>query len=155
MIIVSACLAGLNVRYDGGNCLQPLIEKLVAEKKAVTVCPEVLGELSTPRDPAEIVGGDGFDVLEGRAKVLTKNGVDVTDEFIKGAEKTLQIVKKLGGTMVVLKENSPSCGSHNIYDGNFSGNKKAGMGVTAALLTNNGIKIVNEYEIFKIMSKLG
>lgn len=154
LIIVSACLAGLNVRYDGGDCLQPKIKQLVAENKAVTVCPEVLGGLMTPRDPAEIVGGDGFLVLEGKAKVVTNKGKDVTDQFIKGANCTLQIVKQLGGTTVVLKENSPSCGSHFIYDGTFCGNKIRGIGVTAALLMKHRINVINEQQFIEILPKL-
>lgn len=111
MIIVSSCLAGMKVRYNGTDSLDETIRKLVEEKKAVTVCPELLGGFATPRDPAEIVGGTGEDVLDGKASVVEKSGEDVTELYMKGAYETLRIAKELGANTVVLKENSPSCGS--------------------------------------------
>lgn len=146
MIVVSSCLAGLQVRYDGGHCLKDEITKLVEEGKAITVCPEVLGGLSTPREPAEIIGGSGEDVLDGKAKVVNQSGKDVTDYFIKGANAALEKALEINATMVVLKENSPSCGSLRIYNGNFNGEKIAGMGVTAALLRRNGIKVISDVQ---------
>ncbi|WP_017754743.1 DUF523 domain-containing protein [Calidifontibacillus oryziterrae] len=144
MIVVSSCLAGLKVRYNGTHCLQDKISKLLAENKAITVCPEVLGGLSIPREPAEIVGGDGDAVLDGKAKVINKLGKDVTEEFLKGAYATLKTVKEVNATVVVLKESSPSCGSTKIYNGEFNGMKVAGNGVTAALMKRNGIKVLSE-----------
>lgn len=144
VIVVSSCLAGLKVRYDGGHCLDDKIGRLVKEKKAITVCPEVLGGLPTPRVPAEIVGGDGEDVLDGKARVINESGEDVTEFFIKGAYVALEKVKQVNATLVILKENSPSCGSSMIYNGEFTGEKIAGNGVTAALLKRNGIKVVSE-----------
>lgn len=144
VIVVSSCLAGLKVRYDGGHCLDDKIGRLVKEKKAITVCPEVLGGLPTPRVPAEIVGGDGEDVLDGKARVINESGEDVTEFFIKGAYAALEKVKQVNATLVILKENSPSCGSSMIYNGEFTGEKIAGNGVTAALLKRNGIKVVSE-----------
>ncbi|MCM3457303.1 DUF523 domain-containing protein [Heyndrickxia oleronia] len=144
MILVSSCLAGLDVRYNGTNCLNDKIRKLVEENKAITLCPELLGGFSTPREPAEIIGGNGEDVLDGNAKVVEKSGKDVTQLYIKGAYSTLKQAIKLNATLVVLKENSPSCGSLTIYNGEFTGQKIMGMGVTSALLKRNGIKVISE-----------
>ncbi|MDF2038351.1 DUF523 domain-containing protein [Bacillus sp. CMF12] len=144
MILVSSCLAGLEVRYNGTHSLDNKISNLVGENKAVTVCPEMLGGFSTPREPAEIVGGDGEDVLDGKAKVVEKSGNDVTELYIKGAYATLEKAKKINATIVVLKENSPSCGSSMIYNGEFKGNKIVGNGVTSALLKRNGLQVISE-----------
>src|SRR5690606_14177498 len=108
------------------------------------ICPELLGGLSTPREPAEIIGGDGGDVLDGKAKVVDRAGNDVTIQFIKGAYATLEKAKEINATIVVLKENSPSCGSSRIYNGEFKGEKVAGNGVTAALLKRNGFQVISE-----------
>ncbi|WP_445488440.1 DUF523 domain-containing protein [Niallia sp. 03133] len=147
MIIVSSCLAGLMVRYNGTHSLNHKIQQLIHEKKAMAVCPELLGGFHTPREPAEIVGGDGQDVLNGRAQVMEQSGADVTALYIGGAYKTLKIAQELGATMVVLKESSPSCGSSFIYNGAFEGKKIEGMGVTTALLQSNGIKVISEEEL--------
>ncbi|WHY71013.1 DUF523 domain-containing protein [Fictibacillus enclensis] len=144
MILVSSCLAGLEVRYNGTHSLDNRISKLVDENKAVTICPELLGGLLTPREPAEIVGGDGEDVLDGKARVVEKSGNDVTELYIKGAYATLEKAKKMDATLVVLKENSPSCGSLMIYNGEFKGNKIVGNGVTSALLKRNGLQVISE-----------
>jgi uncharacterized protein YbbK (DUF523 family) len=144
MILVSSCLAGLEVRYNGTHCLDKKIRQLVEENQAITVCPELLGGFSTPRKPAEIVGGDGADVLDGKAKVVEKSGRDVTELYIKGAYITLKKAQEVGATVVVLKEFSPSCGSTMIYSGEFNGKKIVGNGVTTALLRRNGIEVVSE-----------
>ena len=144
MILVSSCLAGLDVRYNGTNCLNGKISELVEGNKAITICPELLGGFSTPREPAEIIGGNGEDVLDGKAKVVDKSGKDVTQLYIKGAYSTLEIALELNATLVVLKENSPSCGSSTIYNGEFIGKKMGGMGVTSALLKRNGLKVMSE-----------
>ena len=144
MILISACLAGLNVRYNGTNCLDEKIQKLVLENKAVTVCPELMGGFSTPREPAEIVGGNGQDVLDGNATVVESSGRDVTDLYLKGAYATLQKALEVGATYVILKEYSPSCGSAKIYNGEFNGIKLAGEGVTTALLRRNNIVVLSE-----------
>ncbi|WP_431027109.1 DUF523 domain-containing protein [Lysinibacillus sp. LZ02] len=144
MIVISSCLAGMKVRYDGNANTVEKIRQLVEEKKAVTVCPEVLGGLPTPRNPAEIIGGDGEAVLDGVARVVDNTGEDVTDAFLQGAYKALEVVQQVGAHTVVLKENSPSCGSNHIYTGEFNGTKKQGAGVTAALLRRHGIHVVSE-----------
>ncbi len=144
MILISACLAGLNVRYNGTNSLNEKIQKLVLENKAVTVCPELMGGFTTPREPAEIVGGNGYDVLDGKARVVERSGRDVTELYLKGANATLQKAREIGATKVVLKEYSPSCGSAMIYNGEFNGTKLVGVGVTTALLQRHGIEVVSE-----------
>lgn len=144
MIVVSSCLAGLEVRYNGTHCLNNKIMKLIEEKKAITVCPELLGGFSTPREPAEIIGGNGEDVLDGKAKVIEKSGRDVTELYIKGAYITLKKAIDVNATVVVLKEYSPSCGSSMIFNGEFIGEKIAGNGVTAALLKRNGLQVISE-----------
>lgn len=144
MILVSSCLAGEKVRYDGQDQLQRQLKDLVDRKQAVTACPELLGGLSIPREPAEIIGGTGEDVLNGRAKVITISGKDVTAEYIDGAMKTLEICQKNKIHQVILKENSPSCGSQMIYDGSHTGNKKEGFGVTTALLRRYNIEVLSE-----------
>ncbi len=113
-----------------------------AGKKAVALCPELMAGFLSPRPPAEIRGGDGFDVLNGSAKVYNKNGEDITDGFLRGAQKFIDHILKNGITEVWLKENSPSCGVKKIYDGSFSGRVVKGCGVTCALLKQNGIKVV-------------
>lgn len=141
MKIVSACLLGINCNYKGqGKPNEELIEEF---KKGGTfpVCPEVMGGLAVPRDAAEIKGGDGLDVIEGRARVITLKGKDVTENFIKGAEATLKIAEMVGAEEAVLKTKSPSCGCGKIYDGNFSDTLIDGDGVTVALLKKNGIKV--------------
>ena len=154
MILVSACLAGLDVKYNGSHNLDEKIKKWFDEKKAIPICPEVLGGLSIPREPAEIVGGEGEDVLDGHAKVITNNGIDVTEQFIKGANETLKIALDLNATMVILKERSPSCGSSMIYSGEFNGNKKKGTGVTAALLKRNGIQVLSEENFMVLLNEM-
>jgi uncharacterized protein YbbK (DUF523 family) len=141
MIVVSSCLAGIPCRYDGksvpvGNCVA-----MVKKGEAVAACPEVMGGLESPRDPCEIVGGDGYDVLAGRARIVDKAGRDRTAAFVSGAQKFLEFLQIKGADMVYLKAKSPSCGLGAIYDGTFSGTLKEGDGVTAALLKMNGIKI--------------
>ncbi|KOY82956.1 DUF523 domain-containing protein [Lysinibacillus macroides] len=150
MILISACLAGLNVRYNGTNSLDEQIRKLVLENRAVTVCPELMGGFSTPREPAEIVGGNGKDVLDGKAVVVEQSGRDVTELYIRGAYVTLHKALEVGATKVILKEYSPSCGSAMIYNGDFNGTKIAGAGVTTALLQRHGIEVLSE-EDFQIV----
>lgn len=154
MIVVSACLAGMDVRYDGSHCLDNRISELLENGKAVSVCPELLGGLLTPREPAEIIGGNGDDVLNGNARVITKSGKDVTEQFVEGAYLALKRVKELNANVVVLKENSPSCGSSKIYNGEFTGKKIDGSGVTAALLKKYGIKVFSEKNLSELLNTL-
>ncbi|WP_028402085.1 DUF523 domain-containing protein [Ectobacillus panaciterrae] len=147
MIAVSSCLAGIRCRYNGTHSLVEKIEELVKQNKAVLICPEVLGGFPTPRESAEIIGGSGADVLDGSAKVIDKSGRDVTKLYVQGAYKALEIIKEVNASYVVLKENSPSCGSSMIYNGTFSSSKIPGEGVTAALLRREGIQVISENEL--------
>jgi len=142
--IVSACLAGDNCAHDGRNRLRRRIGRMVAEGRAVAICPEVAGGASVPRETCEISGGDGNDVLMRKACVLTRSGQDVTRTLVNGAKKALQIARRLGIREAVLKSGSPSCGCGRIYDGTFTGSLKRGDGVTAALLRASGIKVYTE-----------
>lgn len=144
MKVISACLVGCQCRYDGDDNLIREFQEMVERGEAVFVCPEQLGGLSTPRPPAEIVGGTGEDVLAGRAKVITDGGEDVTHQFLKGAEQALQMAQLVGAKEAILKERSPSCGSALIYDGTFTAGKRAGDGVTSALLKRHGIDVYSE-----------
>ena len=150
MIIVSACLLGENCKYSGGNNKAENVIKYLEGKEYILVCPEQLGKLSTPRDPSEMItegNKDGNDVLDKNIKVLSNKGVDVTANFIKGAEETLKIAKEHNVKKAILKAGSPSCGYKKIYDGTFSGNKVQGMGVTAAILNKENIELLDEDDI--------
>lgn len=143
---VSACLAGEACRYDGkANPDERAI--MLKEQGALLICPECLGFLPTPREPAEIVGGDGADVLDGKARVVTRSGKDVTDAFLAGAGKALSLCREHGTAQAFLKARSPSCGCGIIYDGTFTGNRIKGDGVTAALLKRNGIRVYTELDL--------
>ena len=145
MIIVSACLCGINCKYDGGNNLDERVLKLLKEGKAMLVCPEQLGGQETPRVPREIINGNGLDVLEGRARILgAELNNDVTSKFIKGAYETYKIAEAVGASIAILKARSPSCGVSKIYDGSFSGTLRQGNGVTAELLLSRGIRVFTE-----------
>lgn len=139
MILVSACLAGMDCAWDGRNRLDPEAKDLVDKGKAISVCPEILGGRPVPRTRTEIKGGCGSDVLDGMAKVFDEQGKDVTQEFLKGAYKALDMVKRYDIKEAVLKSKSPSCGIGKIYDGSFAKSLINGDGVTAALLKRNGI----------------
>ncbi|MBQ7638540.1 MAG: DUF523 domain-containing protein [Clostridia bacterium] len=135
-ILVSACLLGCECRYDGKSCKNDAVLALKAEHTLFPVCPEQLGGLPTPRQPSERQGD----------KVVMKTGVDVTNEYMKGANEALRIAKTLNIKKAVLKANSPSCGKGVIYDGSFTGRKCPGNGVTAQLLSENGIEVFTESE---------
>lgn len=144
-ILVSACLVGERCRYDGGGFDgYPDLRRMVAEGRAIAVCPEELGGLPTPRPPAELMGGDGQAALNGEARLMSIAGQDVTEAFLTGAERTARIALEQGATTAVLKARSPSCGSRGIYDGTFSGRVVPGMGVTAARLTQLGLTVHSE-----------
>jgi len=112
----------------------------------VLVCPEVIGGLATPRARAEIVGGNGFDVLDGRAKVMTVHGDDVTAAYLDGARQVLATAEATGAAEAVLQDYSPSCGCRMISDGSFTKNRIEGVGVTAALLIRHELSVVAHHE---------
>lgn len=140
MILVSACLAGINCKYNGENNYNEKILELVKKGEAILVCPEQLGGLTTPRPPAEIIN-------DGTRRVITNNNLDVTEQYFKGASEVLLLAKRLNITKAILKSRSPSCGCGTIYDGCFNKNKIVGNGITAQLLIDNGIEIITEEEL--------
>ena len=147
-LLVSRCLLGHRVRYDGGaSGPYDQLAKWQEEGRVIALCPEVAGGLPTPRAAAEIPGGQGVEVLSGRAPVITTDGEDVTAAFVSGAQQALELVKQHGIRIAILKANSPSCGNRLTYDGSFSGTKVAGQGVTAALLSAAGVQVFNELEL--------
>ena len=146
MYLVSACLCGVNCKYNGKNNLNKDCLNLLENNEAVLICPEQLGGLSTPRQPSEIQNREMGNEEE---KVVTKSGIDVTDNFIKGAEEALEIAKKSNISKAILKEGSPSCGCNFVYDGSFSGNKVKGEGITCRTLRNAGIHVMSDEEFSK------
>jgi len=146
-VMVSACLLGEPVRYDGASVpvRHPVLARWLQEGRVVPCCPEVAGGLPVPRPPAEIEGGAGGGaVLAGRARILDREGRDVTAPFRAGAEAALALARAEGVVLAVLKEGSPSCGSALIHDGAFGGHRVPGEGLTAALLRGAGIPVFNE-----------
>ena len=131
--VVSECLLGSNCKYNGGNNYTKEIVDFLEDKEYVTVCPECLGGLSTPRDPSEICGD----------KVINKKGLDVTKEYNVGALKSLKIAKDFNADTAILKSNSPSCGCGMIYDGSFNKKLVSGDGITTKLFKDNGIKVIS------------
>ena len=144
-VLVSACLVGIHTQWNGGsNRVDGLVE-LVKSGQAVFLCPEQLGGLTTPREPAEIEPGKtAQDVLEGKARVLTNTGRDVTEQYVVGARETLAFCVQTGIETAILAARSPSCGSRERYDGTHSGTLKPGRGVTAELLAQNGIRVYSQ-----------
>lgn len=139
-ILVSACLLGTHCRYDGSGVREEWVKDLMADANLIPVCPEILGGLATPRDPAEQSG----------SRVITKCGEDVTAQYQKGAAETLALAQLFGCRLAILKERSPSCGSGMVYDGTHSGTLTEGDGMTARLLKANNIQVLGESEEKKI-----
>lgn len=133
-ILISACLLGDNVRFDGGNNYWPFIEKLREKYDLIPICPEMMGGLPCPRDPSEITPRG----------VYTKNGKNVSKAFSLGADKALETARFFGARIAILKDGSPSCGCRSIHDGKFTGNKIPGLGVAARRLIAAGIKVYAE-----------
>lgn len=148
MKLVSACLLGVRCAWSGdARYVSRRALELATAEVLIPVCPEQLGGLATPRAPQEIQGGNGEDVLDGKCRVLNRDGVDVTAQFIRGAEETLKIARLLKVKEFVAKSKSPSCGCGEIYDGSFSGKLISGDGVTTALLKRNQVRITREEEL--------
>ncbi len=149
MIMVSACLMGINCKYNGESNHNESVVSFLSGKPYILVCPETMGTLKVPRPPCEIKGGDGLAVLYSKARVLTDSDIDVTHEFIQGAQSCLELAKMNDITQAILKARSPSCGCGRIYDGSFSGRLIDGDGVTAAMLKQHGVQVITELEIDK------
>ena len=143
-ILVSACLAGERTRFDGTACPDDKIISLLDRGLAVPACPEILGGLRVPRPAAEIVGGDGSAVLDGKARVMTADGGDVTAAYLAGAERTLAAARAAGCRAAIMKSKSPACAVLTIFDGTFSGKVQSGNGVAAAALARAGIAIISD-----------
>lgn len=154
MLLLSACLLGVNCKYDGLNNVHQRIQEMARRGGVIPLCPEQLGGLSTPRPPAEIRGGDGSKVLQGEAKVFSIENQDVTEAFLRGAEESLQLAKLFKVRAALLKEGSPSCGSSLIYDGTFSHTKVPGKGVVTASLEREGVLVFSEVEWERIEEHL-
>ena len=148
-ILVSACLLGEKVRYNGADSLSthPILRRWLDERRVVPFCPELAGGLGVPRPAAEIQGGDGTAVVDGAARIVTATGADVTDAFVRGATLAVEAARSRGVRIAILKEGSPSCGSSRIADGSFTGTRVVGHGVTAALLMREGVRVFSEHEI--------
>ncbi len=142
-ILMSACFLGQKVRYDGDDCKlqQSIIKKWLAENRIISICPEMAGGLPTPRPPSEIKGD----------RIVNTHGVDVTAQYQKGAELALALCQKHHINIALLKARSPSCGNQEIYDGSFTKTLIPGQGVTAKLLTKNGIRVFNENQLEEIV----
>ena len=132
-VLVSACLIGLNTKYNGGNNYDKKVDELLSVYNVIPICPEIMGGLSTPRKPAEIKDN----------KVITIDGKDVTENFIKGANEVLYLVKKYNIKKAILKSKSPSCGYNNIYDGTFTNTLINKNGILTELLIENDIEIIS------------
>lgn len=137
MKLCSACLLGIRCRYNGRSALSQKVIALSKAEMLIPVCPEQLGGLPTPREPAELRGN----------RVITRSGKDVTENFVRGAKQVLKLAKLFSVKEAILKQESPSCGCGRIYNGTFSGKAIKGDGITAALLKKNGIKVVSEEDL--------
>lgn len=156
-ILISACLLGQPVRYDGKGKLfsHPLVELWQREGRLVSLCPELAGGFPVPRPPAEIACGEGGDaVLAGEGRVVEIGGGDVTAHFLAGAEKAVELARAEGCAFALLIDGSPSCGSGFIYDGSFSGTRHPGRGVTAALLAKSGIEVYAPAQIETLAARI-
>lgn len=147
-ILVSACLLGSHVRYNGSYRLKdhPVLTRWQAEGRVVQICPEVAAGFSTPRPAAEI-RGTADAVLHGQGRVVEQTGNDVTALYLEAGQLALELARETGCRYAVLTDGSPSCGSSFVFDGSFSGKRVAGRGTTAALLEANGIRVFSEDSI--------
>ncbi len=144
MYLVSACLIGVNCRYDGDNNYNEKLYEMFKESLLYPVCPEVLGGLEIPREPCELI------TIKNNYEVYDINGINKTTEFFRGAQKSLEIADLIAVRGVIFKERSPSCGVHYIYDGSFNKNLIEGKGLTTSYLEDVGYKIYSENELDKL-----
>lgn len=153
-ILVSACLMGFKVRYDGSEKAQMVdqLHRWQKEQRLVIHCPELAAGLPTPRPPAEIVSAEGKDVMPKQVRIVEITGQDVTEQYQLGAWLALRTAQESGCTAALLTDGSPTCGSQFIYDGSFSGKRKAGMGIAASLLTEHGIAVFSENRLADLIA---
>lgn len=147
MILVSACLLGHKVKYNGGSNDHALLQAVSARGRFVAVCPECFAMLPVPRPPMEIQYGTGRKLLEGRARAVDVTGHDLTASMLLGAQKILRIAEAYQAEVAIFKDGSPSCGVHRIYDGTFSGKKVRGAGVATELLRQHGLTVYSEDDL--------
>ena len=141
MILVSACLVGINCKYSGGNNYNQKIFDLVKEGKAIPICPEQLGGLNTPRKPVELK------VINDKRYAIDNEGNDLTENFERGALEVLNLAKNLNINKAILQPRSPSCGVNKIYSGIFDNKLVDGNGILTELLKQNGIDVLTPNEI--------
>ena len=155
-LLVSACLLGNPVRYDGKSkaLADDTLRQLQQAGRLVAFCPEMAGGLPVPRAPAEIIDGDGDAVISGQARVRTRDGADVSRQFIDGAERALQLCRDHDIHVAVLTESSPSCGSSQIYDGSFTRRAIETSGVTTALLRQHGVQVFSQFQLDEALRQL-
>jgi uncharacterized protein YbbK (DUF523 family) len=155
-ILVSACLMGFKVRYNGSD--KPLIadalQRWQQELRIVTHCPELAAGLLTPRLPAELSGGDGLAALNGRAKIIESDGADVTQAYLLAAWLALKAARQNGCRFALMTDGSPTCGSQKVYDGRFQGRTRPGQGVAAALLAQHGIEVFAEHQLADLVARV-
>ena len=142
-VAVSACLVGKNTKYDGGNNYNVCVMEYLKDKEYITICPEVEGGLTTPRDPSEIIND----------KVLSNKGKDVTKNFVDGANSSLNKILKEGIQIVMVKAKSPSCGHKEIYDGTFTSKIVNGNGVFTDLALKHNLTIYTEKDIEQMIKE--
>ena len=153
-ILVSACLMGLKVRYNGKEKAQMThqLARWQQEQRLVIHCPELAAGLSVPRPPAEIVSAEGKDVMRGQARIIENTGTDVTGHYQLAAWLALRAAQEAGCTAALLTDGSPTCGTQFIYNGSFSNQRKSGMGVAASLLSEHGIAVFSETQFAELVS---
>jgi len=147
MILVSMCLAGIDCNYKSESKPNERVKELIRKNKAIPICPEQLGGLTTPRSGSRILSGNGNDVIDGRTRIITDKGNDVTENYLKGAELTLQLCKEFNIKTAILKQGSPSCGNGKTQGGENERESVDGDGVTTALLKRNGIEVYSEEDL--------
>lgn len=147
MILVSACLLGHRVKYDGGTNTHDLVLRYHERGQFLAICPECFALLPVPRPPMELFHTTGDAVLAGKGKAFDRDGLDTTEYLRTGAQKVLKIAEAYGVRTAILKEGSPSCGVHVVHTGAFDGEKQPGMGVAAALLAAHGIRVYSEADL--------
>ncbi|MDO4890380.1 MAG: DUF523 domain-containing protein [Coriobacteriaceae bacterium] len=140
-ILVSACLLGNPVRYDGASRPCAAVQELVGRFQLVPVCPECLGGLPIPRTASEIVQ------TAPELRVMSADGEDRTAAFLEGARRCVEVAQREGCTLAIMKAKSPSCGSGAVYDGTFTGALVPGDGVATRLLTSAGVRVISENDV--------
>ncbi|EPW3922509.1 MULTISPECIES: DUF523 domain-containing protein [Enterobacter] len=153
-ILVSACLMGFKVRYNGSekSRMNEQLARWQQEQRLVIHCPELAAGLPVPRPPAEIMSADGNDVMRGQARIIENTGQDVTEHYQLAAWLALRAAQASGCSAALLTDGSPTCGSQFIYDGSFRGIHKAGRGVAASLLSEHGIAVFSEKQIDELIA---